>query len=350
MSKKMIVYCIGGLVLLTLIGGVGYYFSPQLFPSKRIPPPPAKDLTGIIVAPVTFPMRGYSMMVPDNTEQVVTLDLVSPSARRDYPMARFMHSVTNTESMLVVYDDLVTDRIGQWRGVPISLSGVGTSTMWYLARLAQVDDEWRHVDSVYLGEDLRMSSVSVDGETVVVQYLVHDRNQVVTEVPRVSTTAIITLSTGVVVQAGRVPKSEALIEYKQFGGEYVWQSTTDAEGVVITPTAAERFTLRFDGNRVALGTDCNSGSATFVTEPLPATTFSVAPIASTKMFCESAQEAIYFAMIQQITSYEDTNQALKFTLADGGVMAFTPKRRDLPFADPADVVTTALDAVSTTTQ
>jgi hypothetical protein len=68
------------------------------------------------------------------------------------------------------------------------------------------------------------------------------------------------------------------------------------------------------------------------------------------MFCESAQEAIYFAMIQQITSYEDTNQALKFTLADGGVMAFTPKRRDLPFADPADVVTTALDAVSTTTQ
>jgi heat shock protein HslJ len=259
-------------------------------------------------------------------------------------MARFTHASTSHQSTLVAYDNFASEPIDNWRAVPIAVTRQGTTTQWFIARLQQEGESWQHVDSVFLGEDLRMSSMTVNGDTVEVEYLVHDRTQARTEVPRVTTTAIIELPTAVVVQAGRTPKTEAVVEYKRFSGEYQWQSTTGANGVVVTPDTASAFTLRFDANRLSLTTDCNSGSAEFTTEPLPATAFSVGSIASTKMFCESAQEAIYFAMIQQIVSYEETDEGLTFTLADESEMVFVPKVEELPFA------TTQADAATTESQ
>lgn len=49
------------------------------------------------------------------------------------------------------------------------------------------------------------------------------------------------------------------------------------------------------------------------------------------MFCESAQEADYFAMVQGITHYEEVSGDLLFTLADGAQMTFTPQKRTLQF-------------------
>jgi len=337
MSKK-IVYSIGVVLVLAVIGMGGYFGAPYVLPKKSVPPPPRKDLTGIIVAPVAFPLKGYQMQVPDVDGQLVTLNLVSPSAKRDFPMARFSHASTAKETTLVAYDDLVSDEVAGWRSVPISLTPRSASTQWYLARLRLVDEEWQHVDSIYIGEDLKISTVKIKAENVEINYLVHDRNQVPTEVPSVSTTAIISLLTGEVVQAGRVPKTEAVIAYKRFSGEYLWEKTINTESEVITPVKADAFTLRFDGNRIQLETDCNSGSATFSTEPLPANTFSVAPIATTMMFCESVQEAEYFDMVKNIVTYDDTEGVLTFTLTDASQMIFIPKQRALQFENTPSVV------------
>lgn len=346
MSKKMIFVGVGGALLVGVCAAAGYYLAPQFLTTNRVPPPAPKDLTGIVVAPVEFPLKGFQMQVPGTSDQVVSLDLVAPSATRDLPMARFTHASTSQVMTLVAHDQFTTDVIAGWRAVPLALSQQGTSTQWYLARLQQTNDTWAHIDSIFLGEDIRLSGVAVSGENVEVQYLVHDREQASTEVPRVSTTAIVTLPTAFIVQAGRTPKNEAIIEYKRFTGEYVWQSTTDATDTVVTPTTPDAFTLRFDANRVALGTDCNSGSAVFATQPIPATEFTVEPIASTKMFCESAQEAAYFAMIEQIVSYEETTEALMFTLADDSVMVFVPKVRDLQFESASEVTPDAAGGTS----
>jgi len=326
MSKK-IIYSIAGLIGFSVVAAGVYFGAPYILPKKNFPPPVKKDLTGIVVAPVQFPLKGYELQVPNTEGQLVSLNLVAPSAKRDFPMARFANSSTGKESTLTAYDDLVSDEIAGWRAVPIALAERGTSTKWYVARLQKNGETWSHVDSVYLGEDLKMNTVKVSGENAEINYFVHNRTQASTDVPSVNTTAIIELASGTVLQAGRNPKAEAVIEYKSFTGQYLWQKTETSGGEVVTPVVADKFTLRFDGNRVQLGTDCNSGSATFATEPLPANTFKVDAIASTMMFCESAQESEYFSMIQKIVSYQENTDSLSFTLTDGRVMIFIPKQR-----------------------
>jgi heat shock protein HslJ len=112
---------------------------------------------------------------------------------------------------------------------------------------------------------------------------------------------------------------------------YRWEYTTSGEDRV-EPIVPDTFTLRFNGNRVELETDCNAAGGVFVTEPLPATTFTVEPLVATSRFCESTQEDDYFAMVEAITAYTETEDGqLTFTLADGREMVFVPRERALEF-------------------
>lgn len=213
MSKK-VVYGVAGILAMAVVGVGAYFATPYIFSKKKVPPPPQKDLIGIVVEPVRFPLKGYQFRVPTAPEQVVELNLVSPSAKRDYPMARFIHASTSKDSTLTAYDDFVSEEVAGWRAVPMALTELGATSTWYIARLQKTGETWTHIDSIYLGDDLKMSSLKVDGENVVVEYLVHDRNQERTEVPRVSTTAIIALPTGTLVQAGRNPKPKPSLPTK----------------------------------------------------------------------------------------------------------------------------------------
>jgi heat shock protein HslJ len=327
---KKIIIAIVTLIILALATGAGYYFF--IYDDGYSDPRPPKDLTGIIVLPVEFPMKGKTFVIPNaSTTTSVVLDLVSPTARRDYPMARFTASDGVTVSQLVALDDFVTGYENNVRAVPIVVSSGETSQNYYLAVLE--GEEMKHVTSLPMGEMIKIQSVTREGNNVTVNYLVHDRLQELTEVPRVPTSAIFDIASKTVVQAGRTPKTETYVETKSFVGEYLWKETIDSDDAKITPDKADTFTLLFDANRISLGTDCNSGSATFVAESGSSTKFTIDAIAQTKMFCESAQEGVYFEMVSKITNYdEDADGTLTFTLSDGGEMVFVPKVKKLEFA------------------
>ena len=327
--KKIIIIVIA-LLVVGAIAFAGYYFI--LKPGKKSTPRAPKDLTGVVVPPVQFPLNGKSFVIPNaSSTKMVTLDLVSPTAKRDYPMARFVSDDGMTPYTLVALDDFTTAFENNIRAVPIVVSAGEVNQNYYLAILE--GDSLNHTASIPLGDMLKIQSITRSGNDVTVSYLVHDRGQALTEVPRVPTTAIIDVVNKTVVQAGRTPATETYIETKSFTGEYLWQETTAADGTKTTPSKPDVFTLLFDANRISLGTDCNSGSATFTAESASSTKFVVDAIAQTKMFCESAQEGVYFAMVAQITDYDESSDgSLTFTLADGGEMLFAPKVKKLEFA------------------
>ena len=325
---KKILIIVVALIILAAAAGAGYYFF--MFDDGHSDPRPPKDLTGVMVLPVDVPMTGKTFVVPNASTTIsVVLDLVSPTAKRDYPMARFKSG--NVESTLVALDDFTTASENNLRAVPIMVGAGELNQNYYLAILE--GDEMKHIASLPIGEMIKVQSVTRTGNTVTVNYLVHDQGQELVELPRVTTSAIFDIGTKTIVQAGRVPSTETYVETKSFVGEYLWQETIEKDGTKTAPGKPDTFTLLFDANRMSLGTDCNTGSTNFVAESGSSTKFTVEAIAQTEMFCESSQEEMYFGMISKITNYKEASDGtVTFTLSDGGAMIFAPKVKKLEFA------------------
>lgn len=327
---KKIIISVAVFLVVAGTAAASYYFFVAGDDYGDVRPP--KDLTGIIVPPVEFPLAGKTFIVPNSsTTKTVILDLVSPTSKRDYPMARFTADDGITLSTLVAQDDFATPAENNLRAVPIVVGTSEINQSYYLAILE--GDELKHVASLPIGEMIKIQTVTRAGNSVTVNYLVHDRLQDLTEVPKVVTTAIFDIATRQIVQAGRTPATEVFVETKSFVGAYLWQETEAADGTKVTPSKPDIFTLVFDTNRISLETDCNTGSANFAAGSGSSTTFTVEPIAQTKMFCESAQEAEYFAAVAKISNFSEASDGtLTFGLSDDGSMVFVPKVKKLEFA------------------
>lgn len=301
-----------------------------------------------IIEPVEFPMRGQTFRVPgmnelrgkgeseaegegrEAEEVIVELNLVSPGNVRDYPMGR-LELADGTRVTLTALDDFLSDEIAGKRALLLRKNTPAKGDEFYFAIIRIDGDRVEHLNSLPIGDHIRPRSLRAEGNNVVFNYDVHDRGQAVAETPRINTTATFDLAEEKVLIVGRDPKTEAVIRYKRFAGEYVWSYTQQSDNRV-EPIEPGKFTLRFNANRVELYTDCNTGNSTFTTEPLPATEFAVQNISTTSMFCESEQEDEYFAMVGSIKSYEEAEDGtLTFSLEDGDKMVFVPKERALEF-------------------
>ncbi len=323
--KKII---IGVVVVLALIGIAGASYYMYFKESDYGVSKPPKDLRGLIIEPVAVPMNGKTFMVP-NASTTINLDFVASTARRDYPMGRFTSS-TGVAQTLVALDDFTSDFANNLRSVPIMVTEV-ENEIHYLAILE--GEDMKHIATLPLGPRMKIQSVTRTGNQVTVNYNVHERFQALSEVPALATTAIFDIETQTVVQAGRDPRNETLVEVKSFVGEYLWKTTRYPDGRTVTPNKPDVFTMLFNANQISFGTDCNTGSATYKAETGSSTTFIVDTLASTKMFCEPGQEGEYFSMVQSITDYKETESgAIVFTLAGNAVMTFTPKEEMLEFA------------------
>ncbi len=319
---------IGVLGVITLIGvayaSYYFYFKESDYGESK----PPKDLSGLVIPPVAVPMNGKTFMVP-NASTTVTLDFIASTARRDYPMGRFT-SPTGVAQTLVALDDFTSDFANNLRSVPIMVTEAENETH-YLAILE--GEDMKHIASLPLGPRMKIQSVTRTGNQVTVNYFVHERVQALSEVPALATTAIFDLEAHTIVQAGRDPRNETLVEVKSFVGDYLWKTTKYPDGRTVTPNKPDVFTLLFNANQISFGTDCNMGSATYKAETGSSTAFTVDTLVSTKMFCEPGQEGEYFSMVQSISDYEETKSgAIIFTLADKALMTFTPKEEVLEFA------------------
>lgn len=348
--KKII---IGGAAIVILLGsGVAAYFfyfkeeqsGSSDFVSKW-------DLIDVI-EPVEFSMRGQTFKIPAGEEVVeateasdseevtelprdeevaVELNLVAPGNVRDYPMGR-IDRADGTRVTLTALDDFLSDEIAGKRAVLLRKHTPEAGDEFYFGIIRITGDRVEHLSSLPIGDHIRPRSLATDGDTIVFNYDVHDRGQELAETPRINTSATFDLATETVLIAGRDPKTEAVVRYKTFSGQYLWQYTETADAR-IEPIEPDKFTLRFNANRIELGTDCNSGDSTFSTEPLPATSFAVQNISATTMFCESEQEDIYFGMVGNIVSYEESEDGtLTFLLNDDSEMVFIPREQALEFS------------------
>ena len=325
-TKKIIIAAI----FLLLVSGAGvaaYFFLPANAEDKYADAILPRDFSGQTVEPVAVPMKGHTFIVPTqstSTDVVTTdLNLVAPSATRNYPMGRF--TLAGQSGTLFALDSFTTDTVGGRLAVPIGVTMGNEPTMYYLAIMEVSTTNKNHIASLPLDEAIRIRKVSLNGGEVSVEYQTHARGQSLAELPTENTTAILDIAREIVIQKGRQPRFEIVEKYKSFSGLYEWQETTLADGTVVTPVAPGEFTILFDGRRVRLETDCNSGSADLTTSTT--TALSIGKVTATKRFCDSEQEDDYFTMVSDIISYEELpNGGYDFVLvADSGVMTFFPE-------------------------
>lgn len=327
---KKVLIGIGAMVLLGALAGAGYYFYPRATESGPTDFVSKWDLMDQI-EPVTFPMRDQRVTFPE-TDISALLNLVSTGDRRNYPMARAELPERGVVSLTAI-DDFVSDEVAGKRAVLLRLVDQDLLEQYYLGIVRDENTQITHLSSLYVGDHIRPQRFEVVGENLVFYYLVHDREQPFNAIPLVETSMTVAMTDETVLIAGRSPKTETVIAYKAFSGVYRWEYTAGESNERVAPVVPETFTLRFNANRLELETDCNAASAIFVTEPLPATTFTVEPLVATSRFCESAQEDDYFAMIEAITSYTEAEDGqLTFTLGDGREMVFVPRERVLEFS------------------
>lgn len=348
MDTKKIIIAVVALVLLVGAGASAYFFLPESANDKYADAILPRDFSGQTVEPVQVPMKGYTFVVPTlstSTEYVTTdLNLVAPSATRNYPMGRF--TMDGQSGTLFALDNFTTEAVGGRLAVPIAVTMGSEPPMYYLAIMEQVTANLNHIASLPLDEAIRIREVTLDGTQVSVAYQTHARGQNLAELPTEDTTAILDIARAVVVQKGRQPRLEIVEVYKSFSGLYEWQDTTLADGTVIEPVAPGDFTLLFDGPRIRLETDCNSGSADLTTSTT--TVLTVGDVTATQRFCTSEQEDEYFAMVAGITSYDELpNGGYAFTLAgEAGVITFMPENTT-PTPETPATTTEASTEVST---
>jgi heat shock protein HslJ len=325
-------YIIGGItliILLALAGGGYYYYAfmkkgPKKEHYKRDP--------NAWEVPVTaYSMKGKSFSVPDMPEKKVVLDQFMSVTTRDYPMGAFTIGSTSAKGSLTALDFFATNADGGKRAVPIEVRMGDTSDLFYLAIINDDGTKFEHTNSLLLGDHLKISKVTRDGDSVTVQYFVHGQNQPLIEDPEIETAAIINISTATFTQEGRKPWVEASLATRQLVGKYIWQNTVKPDGTKVVPSKPDTFTLQFDGPRANLGTDCNSGTSELGLPTGTTTKLTFGPVAATKMFCTSSEEGPYFEMFGQVASFVESTSTLTLKFKDKGQMSFVKEGQKLQF-------------------
>jgi heat shock protein HslJ len=327
--KKYLVWSGFGVLLVGLIGATAYWF---LLREEPKPTRGFRDRSLEMVPPVAFPMKGKTFVVPVQPDTTVTLNLVAPSTKRDYPMARFAIASGTGEGELYVMDDIATPLINNRRAVPLVVKLPGSNEQYYLALIDETATDFKHLTSLFLGESLQIKAVQFDEQNITVTYLVHDRGQVPSEIPKIETTAIIDMTTLAFIQEGRKPWLEVDTATREFTGTYWWQRTVNVDGSEITPSVPNTFSLIFDGSLVTLKTDCNTGSTNYTAPVGTSTSLTFGSVTATKMFCNSQEEGPYFNMVMAITAFAETADGnLAFTLSDGRTMQFVREGNTIEF-------------------
>lgn len=105
-------------------------------------------------------------------------------------------------------------------------------------------------------------------------------------------------------------------------GTWNWEKAVSAEGEFI-PKQKEEFTITFsDDGKVNGTTDCNGFFGEYQIEEYQGLSFS--PLATTMMYCEGSEEAIFTGYLASSTSYTlNSPEELVITLQDSSTLHFS---------------------------
>ncbi|HEX2792511.1 MAG TPA: META domain-containing protein [Candidatus Paceibacterota bacterium] len=100
-----------------------------------------------------------------------------------------------------------------------------------------------------------------------------------------------------------------------------WLETVRADGSGMTPAEGQPFIVTFAADRsFGIDGDCNTMGSTYLLGEGNGLT--LAPLFSTKMFCEGSRETEFAADIATVSGYALAGDELTLTLTDGGAMRF----------------------------
>jgi hypothetical protein len=334
--KKIFIIGLLSILVLALGGGAGYYF--LVVKPKMDAPATVPQATTDTSAQAPVSLTGKLFTVPDMQGATTTLDLLSPTTRRDYPMGRFTTPDGKVSGKLVAFDEFISTYANNRRAVPVAVdTGAGT-TPYYLAILE--GDDMRYATSVLIADRIRISSISREGDVVTLSYYVHDKGQAMEEIPTVGTSVIVNIVTGALLQAGRTPASEVSMT-DIFESKYFWIATTYADGKVVKPETLDYYMMNIASDHLTLDTDCNSASGSFTAGTNAPAPFTVGTLTPTKKPCSGQYEGEYFTMFGKVATYskEDAGKlTLHFT--DGGTMDFVSAAGKEAFLHPVAATTT----------
>lgn len=118
------------------------------------------------------------------------------------------------------------------------------------------------------------------------------------------------------------PKKElsSTQEMDMYKTAWVWRHTKSGEKMV-EPKEKDKFSIRFEKERLDITTDCNGMSANYKIEDNKIT---LTEFVSTRMYCVQSQESVFSNMLQLAERYEvsEKGHTLKLILNDKSVMLF----------------------------
>ncbi len=100
------------------------------------------------------------------------------------------------------------------------------------------------------------------------------------------------------------------------GSKWLWMHTT--EGSLKTePKKKDVFTITFNSEAgVSITTDCNNGGGSYTIDQ---SKLKISNIISTRMYCEGAQETVFFDWLQKVNSYQIKDDQLVLDFGTGSL-------------------------------
>jgi heat shock protein HslJ len=219
----------------------------------------------------------------------------------------------------------------------ITKQGPGTGTFYYV--VAGLNDErgYHGTQGFLLGDRITPQSTSVQGNTVVVNYLDRHADEPFTVAPSVGKSKTLaldpkTLALGEATQPSvsgtpaPAPGSVAPVTSgtqtgsKLIGRKWEWINETSKAGVIATTSRPGAFTITLaSGGKFSATTDCNQIGGTYSVSGGSLTFNSTY---STKMHCGSVDEDRFKQFLTDARTYKIANSKLFIYLKDGGSLAF----------------------------
>lgn len=203
----------------------------------------------------------------------------------------------------------------------------GSGTFYYVVAALQTEDGWIGSHAMLLGDRIAPQAItSGPGKSIVVSYAEHASGEPVAAPPSRGMSRQLILD-GETLQFGEVAidfEGEADPARMTLGMKgWTWVRAQDSDGLVTTPRQPDRFSLTLspDGTFSAT-TDCNGVRGSYTAHE-DSIAFG-SDMASTRMFCEGSQEAIFVSLLREVQRYHFTSRGeLIFDLkSDGGVIVF----------------------------
>jgi heat shock protein HslJ len=202
----------------------------------------------------------------------------------------------------------------------------GSGTFYYVVGAIKTPGGYQGTSAVLLGDRIAPQTTEIKDGKVIVNYADRAQGESFTVQPSVGKSLVLLLDPGS-MQFGEVVQNfegEANPESMTLDMKtWTWITALYSNDTVVTPKKENAFTLTFkkDGS-VAITTDCNSSSGTYVAKD-DTLTFSQMMV-STRMFCEGSQENVFHTMLQAVKKYHFTSKGeLVFDLTmDSGTVIF----------------------------